>query len=173
MIRGNAWDVIAPWLDGHHFIRGESTLMDTRHLLDISAQAFVSRFPSYDPSRQTLGDYRQDVVATYSRRAPPKPLNFEERKIPGRVGAPDVRVLLYRPAAAMSSMPAIIHFHGGGFFSGTAEMVASESRAISDEHAALVLAVDYRLAPETPFPGPSRIATRLWTGFSSMLRQLA
>jgi triacylglycerol lipase len=128
--------------------------MTTQHLLDPAAQDFVQNFPSYQPERQTLADYRRLVIETYTRRAPPKPLNREERTIPSPDGAPDVRVLLYRPEKSTPHMPAVIHLHGGGFVSGTAEMVGAESRAISDQHGALVVAVDYRLAPETPFPGP-------------------
>ncbi len=128
--------------------------MDARHLLDPAAQDFVQKFPSYDPASQSLADYRRIVADTYSRRTPPKPLNFEERRIPGAQGAPDVRILIYRPETVTPAMPAVIHLHGGGFFSGTADMVGSESRSICDKHGAVVVAVDYRLAPEHPFPAP-------------------
>ena len=128
--------------------------MDTLHLLDPAARDFVQKFPSYDPSLQTLAEYRQIVLDAYTRRAPPQHLRREERTIPGRAGAPDVRVLLYWPPTVDGKLPALIHLHGGGFFFGSADMVASESRAVSDEHGALVVAVDYRLAPETSFPGP-------------------
>ncbi len=128
--------------------------MDTQHLLDPSAQDFVRTFPSFDPANQSLADYRRIVADTYSRRTLPRPLNYEERRIPGRDGAPEVRILLYRPETVTPGMPAVIHLHGGGFFSGTAEMVGSESRSICDKHAAIVVAVDYRLAPEHPFPEP-------------------
>ena len=128
--------------------------MDAQHLLDPEAQDFVRKFPSFDPASRSLAEYRRIVADTYSRRAPPTPLNFTERRIPGAAGAPDVRILIYRPDIAAGNMPAVIHLHGGGFFSGTADMVGSESRSICDRHGAVVVAVDYRLAPEHPFPAP-------------------
>ncbi len=128
--------------------------MDTQHLLDPSAQDFVRAFPSYDPAKQSLAEYRRIVADIYSQRVPPRPLNYEERRISGVEGAPAVRILLYRPEMVTPGMPAVIHLHGGGFFSGTAEMVGSESRSICDKHGAMVVAVDYRLAPEHPFPEP-------------------
>ncbi len=42
-------------------------------------------------------------------------LNIYERFIPGPSGAPDVRVLVYRPKAARGRLPDLVHFHGGAF----------------------------------------------------------
>jgi acetyl esterase/lipase len=137
---------------GHQCWRGVSV---TRYLLDSSAQDFVEKFPAYDPARQSLADYRHIVIEGYSRRTPPKPLNYDECRIPGPPGAPAVRILIYRPEPSTRRLAAVMHLHGGGFFSGTADMVGSESRPISDRHGVMVVAVDYRRAPEHPFPaGP-------------------
>ncbi|WP_165185550.1 alpha/beta hydrolase [Caulobacter soli] len=78
----------------------------------------------------------------------------EERFIPGAAGAPDVRILLYRPPETRAAMlPALLHMHGGGFVLGDPEINDASNRAMVLEHGCIVVSVDYRLAPETRFPG--------------------
>lgn len=76
------------------------------------------------------------------------------RSIPGPVGAPEVRVLLVDPAPAPATpRPAILHLHGGGFVGGAAEISLWSTQALARNTGALIVSVEYRLAPETPFPG--------------------
>ncbi len=79
-------------------------------------------------------------------------LDIEDRMIPGFDGGPDVSVRLYRPRQAASPMPAVVHIHGGGFVVGNVETehVGAGMTALST--GALVVSVDYRLAPEHPYP---------------------
>lgn len=67
-------------------------------------------------------------------------------------GAPDVSVLVYRPAEPTGS--ALLHVHGGGYVIGSAAMSDVANRAVADQLGAVVVSVDYRLAPETQHPGP-------------------
>jgi len=71
------------------------------------------------------------------------------RKVPGDGGLIPVRV--YRPSAA-SPLPALIYFHGGGFVLGGLDMVDRTCRAMANASGCVVISVDYRLAPEHPFP---------------------
>lgn len=50
-------------------------------------------------------------------------------------------------------VPAVIYVHGGGFVSGTAAQETSRLQALALAHDCVAVAVDYRLAPETRFPG--------------------
>lgn len=78
----------------------------------------------------------------------------EERFIPGADGAPDVRVLLYKPRGTSATpRPALLHMHGGGYVLGDPEISDASNRALVLEHGCIVVSVDYRLAPETRFPG--------------------
>ncbi|MFT4046435.1 MAG: alpha/beta hydrolase, partial [Solimonas sp.] len=77
----------------------------------------------------------------------------EERHVPGPAGAPDVRVLVYRPPGAAQTRPAYLHLHGGGYVLGSPEINDTSNRALALEHGCVVVSVDYRLAPETRFPG--------------------
>ncbi|MBW7884427.1 arylesterase [Pigmentiphaga sp. NML030171] len=76
-----------------------------------------------------------------------------EVKIPGPDGAPDVRALLYLPKNAVGCRGAILHIHGGGYVSGAPEMNAASNLNNAEALNSVVLSVDYRLAPETKFPG--------------------
>jgi len=50
-------------------------------------------------------------------------------------------------------MAAYLHIHGGGYVIGSADMTAPQSKAIAAALGCFVVSVDYRLAPETAFPG--------------------
>jgi acetyl esterase/lipase len=73
-------------------------------------------------------------------------------EVPSRSGAPDVPIRIYRPAHAACS-PCIFHMHGGGFVLGSAKEMAPIHFALVRELGCAIVTVDYRLAPETEFPG--------------------
>ena len=72
-----------------------------------------------------------------------------DRKIPGDGGLLGVRV--YRPSAA-AALPGLVYFHGGGFVLGGLDMNDRPCRALANQSGCVVISVDYRLAPEHPFP---------------------
>ena len=77
---------------------------------------------------------------------------IEDRHVPGPAGAPEVPVRIYRPAGANKPTPALLDIHGGGFVLGNIEMEHASAVQIAREVGAAVVAVEYRLAPEHPFP---------------------
>ncbi|MEV0849693.1 alpha/beta hydrolase [Streptomyces sp. NPDC049954] len=73
--------------------------------------------------------------------------------VPGGAGRPPVALRLFTPSApAGRSRPAVYDIHGGGFVLGSLDAVHSRDLRLCRETGALVVAVDYRLAPEHPFP---------------------
>ncbi len=68
------------------------------------------------------------------------------------VGAVSVR--LHRPSPSQEPLPAMLWIHGGGMVIGAAAQDDAICRRFSQELGILVAAVDYRLAPEHPFPVP-------------------
>jgi acetyl esterase/lipase len=78
-----------------------------------------------------------------------------ERVVPGPAGAPDVSLLICRPTAVETPVACLYFIHGGG-------MIAGDNRgggfpgalAHAAKLGAAVVSVEYRLAPETPHPGP-------------------
>lgn len=73
--------------------------------------------------------------------------------IAGPDGDP-LRLQLTRPATASGTLPAVLCLHGGGFVIGSVETDQAQVLPLADELGALVVSVDYRLAPEHPHPAP-------------------
>ena len=79
---------------------------------------------------------------------------MQDHMAPGPEGAPDVMVRTYRPASLPANAPALYWIHGGGMVLGDVEMNDPYCAGIADELNVLVASVEYRLAPEHPFPAP-------------------
>ncbi|MEQ3635225.1 alpha/beta hydrolase [Alcanivorax sp.] len=73
-----------------------------------------------------------------------------------------ILVRRYRPANAPRVAPAIVFFHGGGFTVGGVEEYDRLCRYIADRTDAVVLSVDYRLAPEHPAPAGMDDSLAAW-----------
>jgi len=91
-------------------------------------------------------------------------LEIGERFVPGPPDGPDVRVLVYRPKSASGALPLLVHLHGGAFCLLHPETFGGMEANWSLDHHCVVVSVDYRLAPEHPFPaGPEDCyAALLW-----------
>ncbi len=74
--------------------------------------------------------------------------------IPGPVGAPGVSLVVCRPVRAEEPRPALYYMHGGGMISGDARKGLADMVRLASTVGAAVVSVEYRLAPETPHPGP-------------------
>ncbi|GAA2775793.1 alpha/beta hydrolase [Saccharopolyspora taberi] len=94
--------------------------------------------------------------ALFAELAPehqPVPVHrVEERGIPGPGGALPVRV--YWPAVSEAEPPVVVYFHGGGWVLGGLDSHDLHARNLTNGARAIVVSVDYRLAPEHPFPAP-------------------
>jgi acetyl esterase/lipase len=78
----------------------------------------------------------------------------EERLAPSPDGCPDVGLLIIRPAEAPAPVPVLYHTHGGGMIVGTARDGLVDVLDLAERVGGAVVSVEYRLAPETPHPGP-------------------
>jgi acetyl esterase len=74
----------------------------------------------------------------------------EDRTIPGPGG--DIRVRIYWPAAGTGPLPVFLFIHGGGFVIGSVESRDPQCRILCRDVRCIVVSVDYRLAPEHPYP---------------------
>jgi acetyl esterase/lipase len=118
-----------------------------------------------DPSAGRLTP--ENLVAVRERDAASRPrptaaelradgaFNVEELSVPGTHGSPDITLVYARPADATGPLPLLYYMHGGGMIMGNAWGVLP--KILRDWSAPLglaVVSVEYRLAPETPYPGP-------------------
>lgn len=67
-------------------------------------------------------------------------------------GDQTIRCRVFRPADERAGAPALIHLHGGAFVAGSIEVEAAGAQRFAAELDAVVVSVDYRLAPEDPYP---------------------
>jgi hypothetical protein len=93
-----------------------------------------------------------------------------ERVIAGPKGAPDVRVYVINAGGASVAKPAILHIHGGGFITGDAKYGLTSLQEIALAVDCGIVTVDYRLAPETRFPGALERVAKSGNRFSHETR---
>ena len=84
----------------------------------------------------------------------PPTVAIEDRTVPGPAGEPAVTVRLYRPAGLAPGSPALYWIHGGGMVLGSIAMNDAYCAGAAGDLGVLVASVEYRLAPEDPFPAP-------------------
>ncbi|SDH61948.1 flavin-containing monooxygenase [Pseudonocardia oroxyli] len=78
----------------------------------------------------------------------------------------DPRVRVYVPGETTDEpRPVIVEYHGGGWIAGSVDAVDNTCRSVAERTGAIVVSVDYRLAPEHPFPAPydDSVAALRWT----------
>ncbi|MEN0066758.1 MAG: alpha/beta hydrolase fold domain-containing protein [Myxococcota bacterium] len=96
------------------------------------ARMMVSRLPSFRPPVATEG------------------LSIDELEIEGLGGA--LRLRIYAPPPTPTLLPALVFFHWGGFVVGDLETEHPRCVMLARDVGCVVISVDYRLAPEHPFP---------------------
>ena len=133
----------------------QETRAGSRHLIAPELIAWLEYFPDLD-FRLGMEVFRSGFSA---RDLPPLPpelavVSCTERLVPGSEGAPAVRVLHYVPPGQVEGpRPAVLHVHGGGYILGNPEINDGLNRATALAMNCVIVSVDYRLAPETTWPG--------------------
>ncbi|AJW38350.1 esterase [Rhodococcus sp. B7740] len=123
--------------------------------LDPELAAAVTMLPSVDfgdlpAARSTFTTLVDAMLADLSMDG----VSLRELAVPGLDGAPDVVVRFFTPEHADGPLPVLVWIHGGGFAIGTAASSDPYCVDVVRELGFAVANVEYRLAPETPFPGP-------------------
>jgi acetyl esterase/lipase len=127
--------------------------MNSRHLVDPQLFALLELFPTMQFSAELLPEIRAHTwPATVDPHAAAA-VAMESRLVSGPPGAPDVPLFIYRPHEKTGTLPCIFHIHGGGYVTGTAAMMEPFHRPLALQAECCIVSVDYRLAPETRFPG--------------------
>ena len=100
------------------------------------------------PARKRVGP----TIPAFIGGAMPTGITIDERAIDGPGGRLALRV--YGPDGSVERRPGLVYLHGGGFVGGGARTTDRICAQLASQARLRVVSVDYRLAPEAPFPGP-------------------
>jgi acetyl esterase len=138
------------------------------YTLDLQVQALLWLIRKLDiPEMHEGGVARArealDRSATVLDVAAPPDVGAYDRSIPGAAGPRRARIYVPRQARGGPS-PGLVYFHGGGWVVGSIESHDRFCRGLCSEAGVVVVSVDYRLAPEHPFPAAvdDAIAATRW-----------
>lgn len=117
------------------------------------AQAVLDAFASMGlPPFETMSleESRQVIESIRNFMVPVEEVaSTEDFAIPGPHG--DIGLRVYRPEGE-GLLPCVFYFHGGGFSTGSIDLVDPICRLLANRSGCMVISVDYRLAPENPYP---------------------
>lgn len=131
--------------------------MTTNRIYDPTIEELALMFPRFDVSdavgaRAILDEFLEAMAAQGVERMTDERIEEIERTIPGPEGEPEVPIRIYMPKDRTEAGPGFVNFHGGGFILGDLEMEHPRCLMMATEGGAVSVGVDYRLAPENPFP---------------------
>lgn len=129
--------------------------------LDLETQALLrlmslARQPEMHEGGPALAREQMDRSAEVAEIREDYPLSMRNSRILGPAG--DIPVRIYTPDAK-GPLPVLVYLHGGGFVVGSLDSHDSVCRALAHRASVVVVSVDYRLAPEHPFPAGLEDAT--------------
>ena len=113
----------------------------------------------------SVEERRRSLIQLLGFSGAPKAIGtIENRSLPGP--ASELRLRVYSPAGvgAQEVLPGLVYFHGGGLVAGSLDTHDGICRALTVASQCRLLSVDYRLAPEHPFPAAIEdgLAATLW-----------
>jgi acetyl esterase len=122
------------------------------------AAALAGDLAKYGP-RAALGpDNLLEIRADFMRRRLPRgaggPRMRDSRDVTAELPGRGIRLRLHVPEAAPAVGPVLFYFHGGGWVWGSIDTHDRVMRELAQRSGVRVLGVDYRKAPEHPFPQP-------------------
>ncbi|MEJ2157170.1 MAG: alpha/beta hydrolase [Desulfobacteraceae bacterium] len=124
-------------------------------MLDLNLKAMLDKMAAI--GAPDFGDLTPEAARPMYRQIltagdlPPADVQTEDKQIPGP--AAQIPVRIYTPRGEASGMRGLVLYcHGGGFVLGDLETYDAVCRTICQESDCVVVSVDYRLAPEHPFP---------------------
>ncbi|NTZ43813.1 alpha/beta hydrolase [Altererythrobacter sp. SALINAS58] len=112
-------------------------------------RALIDALPSGDLTPENLAQTRMRArvdARLFDMRLPPSKVEVERQD--GCI----LSALLFDPPRSGQTRGAILHLHGGGMVMGSPDMARVSGPQIALDHGVVLLSLDYRLAPEHPFP---------------------
>jgi acetyl esterase/lipase len=126
--------------------------MDAVHV-DPELAPLLAEMPPVALSTESLPALRDARKALFDSMAPA--LSDAVDRTDHVIGTdPGVLVRVHRPKGASAALPCVVSMHGGGYVLGTLDMDDLRFDRYCAKFGCVAVSVEYRLAPETPYPGP-------------------
>lgn len=122
--------------------------LQARALLEQAAAQGAPDFADLSPAECRA--FFREFLKTVDKPVPAS-VTVEDRSLPGPEGG-ELGLRLYRPQGAGAALPVLLYFHGGGWVIGGLDEYQGVCGNLAAKSGCLVVSVDYRLAPEHPFP---------------------
>jgi acetyl esterase/lipase len=123
---------------------------------DVAAALVATGYGSvaYPLDPEGVPEFRANRPAILVPLDPASTITIRDVAVPGPPGDPDVIVRVYSPPASTAARPCCYWIHGGGYIFGDINMSDLRCVQTAESLDCVVVSVDYRLAPESPFPAP-------------------
>ena len=126
---------------------------EARFLLDLMDAATKGGRPKLESLPHAVGRHAVDKMSEDGEADPPEVGEVADGGFTGP--ASELRFRRYKPLGfAAGLLPTLIYYHGGGFVIGNLDTHDSTCRRLANKSGCQVIAIDYRLSPEHPFPAP-------------------
>lgn len=126
--------------------------------IDEELEPLLEIFPEFELSLETIQKVRINnarMTATMKAQQPViEGVVAEDKQIPGPEDNTEVHVRIYEPKDRPPVLPALLWIHGGGYVMGSIEEDDFRPQQLVKEVGCVLVSVDYRLAPEHPYPAP-------------------
>jgi acetyl esterase/lipase len=136
------------------------------YVLDPELAAVATALPTIDLSDlASAREHERLLVGHLPQYESRIPVSVHDIAVPVEQNTAQVPIRLYVPTASSAPTPALLYLHGGAFVMGGLPMVDSAARMLVERAGVSVVAVDYRLAPEHPYPAAleDSFAALQWT----------
>jgi acetyl esterase/lipase len=135
--------------------------IDVHSRVEPGTVAQLDRLARWDLT--SVATIRSSYAAVGSAPVPPDPrVQRSDAVIPGVDGRPGVPVRWYRPVGTEGALPCLVWLHGGGYIMGTLDENDDRLDRMVIELGCAVVSVDWRLAPEHPYPAGLDDAETVW-----------
>ncbi|MBU4318270.1 MAG: alpha/beta hydrolase [Proteobacteria bacterium] len=132
--------------------------MALNHLVDPELIRVLEAYPDTELNQDTLAATRRmrDKQALEMKAILPKMEEVTQKDylVPGLAGGPDVSVRVYKPGGQTEKLPGFLWIHGGGYVLGGMDGDDYPNKLRVQKTGCVIVSVDYRLAPENPYPAP-------------------
>lgn len=125
--------------------------MDIQALLDPEVRDAIASMPPMRLTSDTLPKVRAARAADWELVPLSDDVERREVVVPGE---PSVTLRVHRPKGVDGALPCVYWMHGGGMVLGSARQDDQRFDRWCVRHRCVGVSVEYRLAPETPYPGP-------------------